>query len=339
MFKVLTLDGGGIRGYLSATILANLELLLNRIDNNTLPIGQRFDLIAGTSTGGIIACALSVGHSAKEIVALYEDLMNEVFTPVSDGIFEPKYSTESLRRHLERILGDATLSSVTTDLCITSVDVQNSAARFHKSGYFDRNATRLDEKLVDIALATSAAPTYFSLVDTLHSRQLCDGGMVANNPSLVALVDAMKLTQNRLDDIALISIGTGEQPVMPYDVTRLRDGGVVEWMVDIEPDTKTAQLLQNIQQNRSKLKMGMDYLFSNQKTFDSKGSPLLELLMNAQSKLADEQTRFILQQNYVRINPKLNVPIALDAVRQRDSLKNLADIDEEQYKRIRKLLI
>ncbi len=338
MFNVLTLDGGGVRGYLSAMILANLEALLNRADNKDIAIGQRFDLIAGTSTGGIIACALSVGVSAKEIVSFYETLVNDVFTPVSEGVFEPKYSTEVLRTKLEEILGDATLATVTTDLCITGVDVQNSAARFHKSGYFERNHTRLDEKLVDIALATSAAPSYFSLVDTVHSHHLCDGGMVANNPSLVALIDAMKLTENDLKNIALISIGTGEQPSMPYDVARLKDAGVLEWMVDIAPDTKAAQLIENMQQKRSAWKMGMDYLFSNQKTFDSKGSPLLELLMNTQSKLADEQTRFLLQQNYVRINPKLSVPIALDAVQKLGSLKNLADIDEQQYEKVRKLL-
>ena len=339
MFKVLTLDGGGVRGYLSATMLANLETLLNRTDGKELAIGQRFDLIAGTSTGGIIACALSVGMSAKEIVTFYETLITDIFTPVSDGIFEPKYSVEVLRTKLEQILGDATLATVITDLCITSVDVQNSAARFHKSGYFERNHTRLDEKLVDIALATSAAPSYFSLVDTLHSHHLCDGGMVANNPSLVALIDAMKLTENDLNNIALISIGTGEQPNMPYDVARLRDAGVLEWMVDIEPNTKAAQLVENMQQERSKVTIGMEYLMSNQKVFGSKGSPLLELLMNTQSKLADEQTRFLLQQNYVRINPKLSVPMALDALQQLGSLKNLADIDEQQYDALHRLLL
>ncbi len=338
MFKVLTLDGGGIRGYLSANILANLETLLNRADGRQVSIGQRFDLIAGTSTGGIIACALSVGMSAKEIGTFYETLMEELFTPVSEGIFEPKYSTDILRNRLEQILGDATLATVSTDLCVTSVDVENSAARFHKSGYFPRNATRLDEKLVDIALATSAAPSYFSLVDTLHSSRLCDGGMVANNPSLVALIDAMKLTDNRLDTIALISIGTGEQPNMPYDVQRLRDGGILEWMIDISPDTKAAQVVEGIQQRRSKIALGIDYMLSNKKVFDSKGSPLLELLMNAQSKLADEQTRFLLQQNYVRINPKLSIPIALDAVEKFESLKNLADLDEQQYEDALRLL-
>ncbi len=338
MFKVLTLDGGGVRGYLSAKILANLETVLNNAYADELAIGARFDLIAGTSTGGIIACALAAGISAKEVVALYESLIPELFVPVSDGIFEPKYSAKILREKLEAVLGDQTLADVATPLCITSVDVENSAARFHKSDYFKRHATRLDEKLVDIALATSAAPTYFSLVDTLHSSHLTDGGMVANNPSLVALIDAMKLTDGALQKIALISIGTGEQPNMPYNVEHLNDAGQLEWMVDIEANTKAAKVVENMKKKRSKIGIGMDYIFSSKKVFDSKGSPLIELLMNAQSKLAHEQTRFLLQQNYVRINPKLSVPVALDAVQQLESLKNLADLDEQQYNAVVQLM-
>ena len=338
MFKVLTLDGGGIRGYLSAGILANLERLLNNDDGSETGSGQRFDLIAGTSTGGIIAAALAMGMHAKEIVTFYETLVSDVFTPASEGIFEPKYSAEILRQHLEQVLGDATLLDVMTDVCITSVDVENGVARFHKSGYFQRNQTRLDEKLVDIVLATSAAPSYFSLADTRHSRNLCDGGMVANNPSLVALIDAMKLPGNTLETITLISVGTGEQPGTPYDVTRLKNAGILEWMVDIEPNTKVARVVENMQQKRSKILMGTEYFLSNEKVFGSKGSPLLELLMNAQSKLADEQTRFLLQKNYLRINPKLSVPIALDAVETLERLNNLADLDEQQHRAVLRLL-
>lgn len=305
--KVLSLDGGGVRGYLSAKILANVEQLLNETYNEDINIGQRFDLITGTSTGGIIACALSIGTSAKEIFNLYETLIPEVFIPKNYGIFQSKYSSEVLRDKLEDILGANTLSDVITDLCITSVDVENSSPRFHKSSYFGRNSIRLDEKLIDLALATSAAPTYFPLVDTQHSTNLTDGGIVANNPSLVGLIDAMELTNNNLENISLISIGTGEQCHMPYDVEKLKDAGKQAWTAYID-------------------------------NFSLKGSPILELLMDSQSKLAHFQTQFLLKKNYLRLNPKLSIPIKLDSVDKIDSLKNLADLEVLQIEKIKILL-
>lgn len=337
-FNVLSLDGGGVRGYLSAKILANIEHLLNEENGEDVNIGQRFDLIAGTSTGGIIACALSIGKSAQEVFELYETLIPKVFTAKSNGVFETKYSNKILREELENILGNMTLKDVTTDLCITSVDVENSSPRFHKSAYFGRNTTRLDEQLIDLALATSAAPTYFSLVNTLHSTNLADGGMVANNPSLVALIDAMKLTDNKIENISLISIGTGEQCHMPYDIESLKNGGKLDWIVDIEKDTKIDAVITNIKNNESKFKMAKDYYFCSNKVFDSKGSPILELLMDSQSKLAHFQTGFLLKENYIRINPKLSIPIELDSVNKVESLKNLADIDMGQLETIQKLL-
>ncbi len=336
--KVLTLDGGGVRGYLSAKILANIEQLLNEANNENINIGQRFDLIAGTSTGGIIACALSIGKSAKEIFNLYETLIPEVFIPQNNGIFQSKYSSEILKEKLDDILGRNTLADVITDLCITSVDVENSSPRFHKSSYFGRNTIRLDEKLIDLALATSAAPTYFPLVDTLHSTNLTDGGMVANNPSLVALIDAMELTDNNLKNISLISIGTGEQCHMPYDIESLKNGGKQDWIVDIGTNTKASKVVENIKCGKSKLKIAKDWFLSDDEQFSSKGSPILELLMESQSKLAHFQTQFLLKDTYLRINPKLSIPIELDAVDKINSLKNLADLEQQQIEKIKKLL-
>lgn len=301
--KVLTLDGGGVRGYLSAKILFNLETLLNDEKNENINIGQRFDLIVGTSTGGIIACALSIGKSAQEIFELYETLIPKVFTPISKGYCKNKYSNEVLRKELENILGGETLKDVITNLCVTSVDVENSSPRFHKSDYFKRNAPRQDERLLDLALATSAAPTYFPLINAKHSTNLTDGGIVANNPSLVGLIDAMQLTDNKTENISLVSIGTGEQCHMPYNVEKLKNAGKLNWM------------------------------------FHMKGSPILELLMESQSKLAHFQTGFLLKERYIRLNPKLSITIELDSVDKIDSLKNLADISASDLDKIKSLLL
>ena len=334
-FKILSLDGGGIRGYLSAKILANMEKLLNEANNENINIGQRFDLIVGTSTGGIIACALSIGKSAQFILELYEKLIPRVFEPINNGIFLPKYSNNILREELEKVFCDITLRKVTTDLCITSVDVENASPRFHKSGYFDRNSPRLDEKLVDIALATSAAPTYFPLVDTKHSANLTDGGIVANNPSLVGLIDAMQLNEK---NIILISVGTGEQPCMPYNVNKLKNAGKQNWIVDIDENTKIAKVIDSIKKGESKIKIIKDFIFCKQKIFESKGSPLIELLMESQSKLAHFQTQFLLGDNYMRINPVIKSSIALDDVSKLDSLKNVADINKQQLEKLKNLL-
>lgn len=314
--KVLSLDGGGVKGYLSAKILANIELLLNEENKENINIGQRFDLIAGTSTGGIIACLLSVGISAKEIFELYEKLIPEIFSSKSRGFLKPKYSNKILRQELKEKLGGKTLKDVITKLCITSVDVENSSPRFHKSNYFDdgRNAPRQDEKLIDLALATSAAPTFFSLVDTKYSTNLTDGGIVANNPSLVSVVDAMQISGD-IQSVFLLSIGTGEQCHMPYDVDKLKSGGKFKWMLQF----KVRNFLSN--------------------WFKHIGSPLLELLMESQSKLAHFQTGFLLKENqYVRINPKLSVSVELDDKDKIDSLKNLADINLSQLSKIKKIL-
>ncbi|KLE09895.1 hypothetical protein AF79_04690 [Aliarcobacter butzleri L354] len=311
--KVLTLDGGGIKGYLTAKILKNIEQSLNETRNENINLGQRFDLIVGTSTGGIIAAALAIGKSAKEIFELYETLIPKVFS--NSNIIGTKYSNVILKEELQNILGDLTLVDVKTGLCLTSVDVENSSPRFHKSRYFDRNSNRLDEKLVDVVLASAAAPTFFPLIDTLHSSNLTDGGIVANNPSLVGFIEALQLVEGKKDDIVLVSVGTGEQCNMPYDVEKLKNGGKLSWIAQCKPR----------------------YLLSN--PIKHMGSPLIELLMESQSKLAHHQTQFLLGEKYLRINPKLSVSIELDDVEKIASLKNLADLNKSDLEKLKKLLL
>ena len=307
--KVLSLDGGGVKGYLTAKILSNLEQYLNQQDNSNTPLGLRFDLIVGTSTGGIIACALAVGKTAKEILELYQLLIPEVFQPISCGYLSAKYSNKKLKEYLEDLLGEKTLGDVKTHLCATSVCIENSSPRFHKSGYFERNLARLDERLVDVALATSAAPTFFPSVNTKHSTNLTDGGVVANNPSMVALIDALELTDNNFENITMVSVGTGEQCHMPYSVSKLEKSGKVNWMV-------------------------MNGLTPSKKT----GSPLIEIFLESQSKLIHFQTQFLLKKNYIRINPKLSFEIELDDANKIESLKNIADIAKEEIEKVLTLL-
>ncbi|OQW90434.1 MAG: hypothetical protein BWK78_07015 [Thiotrichaceae bacterium IS1] len=301
-FKILSLDGGGVRGYLSAKILANIEDYLNKQDEKNLPIGNRFDLIAGTSTGGIIALGLAIGKTAKEIEQLYVKDIPEIFgnTQLRKGFLRatrPKFKSDILEKKLSGYFGEHTLKDVKVDVLITSINLDDAKPRIHKSDYFSRNTGRIDEKLRDIAVATSSAPTYFSAKEKLvHSHNLIDGGLCANNPSMLALTDALLFErdskigtpapQNQLTNMVMLSIGTGERGQMPYNSNKLKNGGWFNW-----------------------------------------AKPIIEILMESQSQIAHFQALSLLKEQYLRINPKLNFKMALDDASQLDRLKNLADVD------------
>ena len=305
--KILSLDGGGVRGYLSILILEKLEKALNRILNEEKVIAERFDLIAGTSTGGIIATALAIHKSAKEIREIYEQMMKVVFVPTAKGLKKPKYNQKVLKKILKEIFDNKTLNDVKTHLCITSVDIATSKPKFFKSPYLEIYHQRADEKLVDIALATSAAPIFFPLANTKHFHFLADGGLIANNPSMIAVLEGYKITKN-FDKIKLLSIGTGEMSKMPYDVKKIEEyGGVITWALNKSPK----ELL-----SISKKEIVI---------------PLIEVLINAQSKLIDSQVQTILkEENFLRINPPLSQDVRLDEVEKIDILKNLASIADSE---------
>jgi patatin-like phospholipase/acyl hydrolase len=302
-FKILSLDGGGVRGYLSAKTLANIESYLNKKNKENIPIGQRFDFIAGTSTGGIIALALAVGKSAKDIEDLYYKNIPVIFGSKQQAFFKKispwfnvKYNSSALEKMVDQVFNDLTLNDVKTHVLVTSVNLDNSKPRFHKSGYFSRNNERLNEKLKTIAMATSSAPTYFKVTTGLdHSHNLIDGGICANNPSLVALIDSLQFEKNsflnnsppkNMDEIMLISVGTGEIGEMPYESNKLLTGGLISW-----------------------------------------AKPIHQVLMESQSQLAHFQTKFLLKNNYLRINPILKFKMELDDVSKINNLKSLADLD------------
>ena len=139
-FRVLSLDGGGARGYLSAGILANIESYLNIKTGVKVPLGKRFDLIAGTSTGGIIALGLATGRSAVDVKMFFRDLVPRIFAEserawYSSRLLGPEYGIEKLTHSLKGFFGEATLRDVTTDICVTAVSLENGMPYFHKSNY------------------------------------------------------------------------------------------------------------------------------------------------------------------------------------------------------------
>lgn len=326
-FRILSLDGGGVRGYLSARILEQIENHLNRKDGKNIPLGKRFDLLVGTSTGAIIAGLLAIGKRAKEVREIYEKDINSIFSKEMKrnfllSLFFPKYRPDKLIKKANDHFQGKTFMDVDTDLVITTVDIDNMKPRMYKSDFSINYTDRADEKLADAIVASASAPVYFPVArDLQHSDYLVDGGVVANNPSMVGITDALTFTRNSkrgtpkptgLHDILLLSIGTGDQVQRPYDLKPLLNAGAIDWLV--QPP------------------LGMY----------EKSSPLIELLMASQARLVDFQVKTLLKASsgtYRRINPKLSSKMQLDDINSIGRLKNIADLQSEDYEWLNEHLV
>ncbi len=194
-FKILSIDGGGIKGLFAASILQAVEEKYG-------PTHQYFDLICGTSTGGIIALGLGAELSAQEIVNFYELEGPKIFA--SNGrlqrkialakqlIWGAKYSAIPLQSALTNVFKDKTMGESKTRLCIPAVDLKSSSGVVFKTPHHGSFVRDGKIKMADVALATSAAPTYFPIakIESKFNR-LVDGGLWANNPALIGTIEAM----------------------------------------------------------------------------------------------------------------------------------------------------
>lgn len=234
-FRILSIDGGGIRGILPAALLTEFE---NRYLGGR-SAGTYFDMIAGTSTGGIIALGLSIGMSASEILKLYLDHGEAIFPPIRPPFRKLKsglrflhslaryqYERQPLERELRKLFGDRQLGEARTRLCIPAFDGFTEVHIFKTPHHPD---FKLDwrEEMVTVALATSAAPTFFSVYKN-GDRRFADGGVWANNPVMVALVDALSCYALDRRQIQILSLGCGESDMFITD-GQIRLGGLWHW--------------------------------------------------------------------------------------------------------------
>lgn len=222
MLKVLSIDGGGIRGVIPAVILEHIERTTGK------PIANLFDMIVGTSTGGILACGLATPGaggkpklSAADMVDLYAKRGKDIFersfwrgvTSVG-GLTEESYDHRPLERLLKQYLGDATLAKTLLPIVITAYDIERRQPYFFKTTKAQKSKDR-DHFLRDAARATSAAPTFFqpevvrSMAKRSTRRALIDGGVFVNNPSMCAYVEAQELPDAKDQEMLMLSIGTG----------------------------------------------------------------------------------------------------------------------------------
>ena len=201
MKKILTIDGGGIKGVFAASFLANLE---QRCEGR---IVDYFDLIAGTSTGAIIAAALAVGIPAQDVLNLYMQKADKIF-PKHKGIslYKGRYATKPLEEELRAVFGDTLIKDCKTRLVIPAFNLKTTKTRVFKTQHAENLFFDKDLKIVDCLLATTAAPTYFSPYK-MEGGTYIDGGVGANNPSMIALVEGISRCGWELSDIRMLSIG------------------------------------------------------------------------------------------------------------------------------------
>lgn len=192
IFKILSIDGGGIKGIYSSTILEEFEKKFN------CSISDHFDMLCGTSTGGLISLALSLKVPAETISSFYVDkgrfiFPKNIFSLLKQICCGGKYSNKNLKKYLEEVFEDKIIRDSHNLLCIPAYNYTDGNTCVFKYDHSEGRLSRDNEiKYVDIALATSAAPTYFPISEIEQlDKQFIDGGLWANNPTLIGLIEAL----------------------------------------------------------------------------------------------------------------------------------------------------
>jgi patatin-like phospholipase/acyl hydrolase len=287
-YRILSIDGGGIRGLLSA-------ILLQRLEEKHPGFMDQIDLFAGTSTGGLLALGLAAGFTLAKARELYEDKGTFVF---ADSFWDDltdlgtaigaQYAVDNLKQVLTEQFGKRTLADLPKKVLISAFQMDNKATApgtlrtwkpkfFHNYPGDDSDGAEL---VVDVGVRTSAAPVYFPIY-----QGYVDGGVVAGNPSMCALAQALHPPTGgqALEDIVLLSLGTGHNP--RYVSVTHGDWGWAQWINDLN---------------------------------------ILGVMMDGGSGLADYQCRQVLGRRYHRLNPILPRDITMDDVREIPLLQEIA---------------
>ena len=314
-FKILSLDGGGIRGAFTAACLVEIEKSLDR------PIAQYFDLIAGTSTGAIVAAALAFGKPATEILRFYQEKGRAIFAarprvPVRcgarlctaiirrvlkrhgidyDDLIRSRYAAEPLRSALEVVFEKNTLEAVRCSrLVVPAIDLAIGRTVVFKTPHLPDMSRDRNYPIADVLLATTAAPTYFPQATIGKGSAYCDGGLWANSPGLVAVAEALKIGKSckregidqefDFGSIQVLSIGTG---LLQYSSMPPAEGPGLAWW----------------------------------------GPRIVNVMSIAQAQGVDFQLQYLLQDRYLSVNFNLNdASWKLDAVQHLDALIHQGEI-------------
>lgn len=236
-FKILSIDGGGIRGVFPAVYLNYIQ---GKIHGS---IFEYFDMIVGTSTGAIIALALALNIHTDTILKLYKEKGKKIFPKrlrrLTNGIIFPKYSNKPLIKELKNLYTEKTLGECKTRVCVPTIDIVNGKTivrktRHHKSFVHDSKL-----HVWRIAAESSAAPGYFPAFEDENGCQFIDGGLWANNPSLIGVAEALKIGHD-INSIKILSIGTGNK-IIHKDGWKTKSLGLIGYGTSIVDITFQAQ--------------------------------------------------------------------------------------------------
>ena len=284
IFRIIAFDGGGIRGALSTRLLQRITTKYPKLLNET-------DMFSGTSTGSIIALGLAYNKTATEIDDLYNDQnMKYIFSPHRPNLFIPKYRNIHLTEVLSEVFPhNLSLGSLSKYVFVPAFNVKGYTYKGFEGVFFTNlvNNPTISEKVIDTALYSSAAPTYFPSVNNF-----IDGGIFMNSPTAAPVIYVRSVFPNKykLSDFRLLSIGTG---FYPERITqRTKNWGLFQWGFG---------------------------------TSLKKKSPLLSISLNTNIPIENRYSYELLKQNYYRLNPNLDELIALDNYKKVPYLKELAD--------------
>ena len=248
--RVLAIDGGGIRGIIPSVVLTKVEALLQEASKNPeARICDYFDLVAGTSTGGIITalclCPDKPGgtrpkYTANDMVKLYQEEGKKIFTRTQKtktmdffGLFNPIYGKKNLEQILEERFGETYLSQLLKPCLIPAYDIEHGKSTFFNKLSVDQGLEK-DVLLREAVRATSAAPTYFPVAKAPGSEAtFIDGGLFANNPALCAFIEATKFPSRPMqNEIMVLSLGTGARDAN-YAFKMAKGWGRLGWVIPV----------------------------------------------------------------------------------------------------------
>ncbi|PHT25846.1 Patatin-like protein 3 [Capsicum baccatum] len=340
LITILSIDGGGIRGIIPATILSFLESQLQELDGKDARLADYFDLIAGTSTGGLVTAMLTAPdengrplYAAKDITPFYLEHGPKIFPQKNCGLFTPigkmakaligpKYDGKYLREIIREKLKDCRLSNTITNVVIPTFDIKKLQPTIF-STYETKRSDYYDAKLSDVCISTSAAPTilpahYFEVEDdkgNVREHNLIDGGVAANNPGLVAITEISKEILKKNKDFfpikpmdygrfLVISIGTGAaKREQEYNSSLAAKWGIISWL------------------------------------FHKGSTPLFEIFTQSSADMIDYHNSVVFQalrseDSYLRIQEdKLNGTEASVDVSTKENLERLVEIGENLLKK------
>lgn len=291
-FRILCLDGGGIRGLYSAQMLKRMKKDCN------IDFYNDFDLIVGTSTGSILAGSIVKQIDIDKVIALYVNEGKDIFKKrwlSGIGLFASKYNPNTLKEQLKAIFENTTLGDIEKPLLINATDIGNSTQFVFKTTFNDQKDSNGNKKelvrdkeilLSDAILASSSAPIFFP-PHKVGNFLLADGGLWANSPVLVALAEAKKIFKMEPNDVVIVSIGTGVEE-NDYHINTKWWGFLTGW----------------------------------------KKEKLISMILNLQTKTNNSLLQFLMpKENILRLTYTSDKALPLDDVSQNENLLSKADKD------------